>query len=433
MVASRLQTRRFVIPQKRASCAAESAGAARSGKGTPVATDPIRGMTVEEFDTGFSTNLGATLRELAQLPPMLGAPYLTAYLSWRPEGTSPGRRAAPIILERELSRLRKRYEDEPDALASFDADAARINAFLENDLSPAVQGVIIVANHAGRVFEHVVLAIETPTVVSAAPTPALLELARIVEDHPRYAVLLADQHDATLSVFSRASRGQAVSIEGDDYPRKHKQGGWSQRRYQARADERVAHFARFVAEETRRALDEFNVDMLVVAGGEVITSALAPEFHQTVKKRIIATIPMDIRASEQDILVATKPLVDDAEHAREARAIQQLLDAIGQGGFGVSGADDVLVALQEGRVGQFLMTREFEATGWADYRMSVFGIGPAPKSHPAGGNVYDIVPVNLPEELVRLTIVTGAEGEIIARERAGALDELGGVGAVLRF
>jgi peptide subunit release factor 1 (eRF1) len=195
----------------------------------------------------------------------------------------------------------------------------------------------------------------------------------------------------------------------------------------------VAHFARFVAEETRRAMDEFNVDMLVVAGGEVIGSALMPEFHQTVKKRIIATIPMDIRASEQDILTATRPLVEEVEHAREQQSIQQLLDAVGQGGLGVTGAEDVLVALQEGRVAQFLMTREFDAAGWADYRMSVFGVGPVPKAHPAGGDIYNIVPVNLPEEMVRLTIVTGAEGEIIARERAGALVELGGVGAVLRF
>lgn len=398
-----------------------------------MATDPIRGMTVEEFDTGFSTNLGATLRELAQLPPMLGAPYLTVYLSWRPEGASPGRRAAPVILERELSRLRKTYELQPDALAGFDADAERISAFLENDLSPAVQGVIIVANHAAGLFEHVVLAIEAPTAVSAAPTPALLELARIVEDHPRYAVLLADQHDATLSVFSRASRGQAVTIEGDDYPRKHKQGGWSQRRFQARADERVAHFARFVAEETRRALEEFNVDMLVVAGGEVITSALNPEFHQTVKKRIVGSIPMDIRASEQDILSATMPIVEAAEHTREQDAIQRLLDAIGQGGLGVQGAEAVLLALQEGRAGQIVMTREFEAIGWADYQLNVFGVGRVPRSHPAGGDVNDIVAVNLPEELVRLTIVTGAEGEIIARERASALEALGGIGAVLRF
>lgn len=388
---------------------------------------------MEEFDTGFSTDLGATLRELAQLPPMLGAPYLTAYLNWRPEGENPGRRAATTILEHELARLRKQYEDDRAVLASFDADTARITEFLENDLSPSVHGVIVVANHAAGVFEHVVLAIETPTVVSAAPTPALLELARIVEDFPRYAVLLADQHDAILSLFNRASRGQAVSIEGDDYPRKHKQGGWSQRRYQARADERIAHFARFVAEETRRALDEHQVDMLVVAGGEVITSALEPEFHQTVKKRIIATIPLDIRASEHEIIEATMPLVEAAEHEREHTAVRRLTDAIGQGDLGVKGLDAVLLALQEGRVALLLMTRDFDAVGWADYQLNVFGVGPVPSAHPAGGNLSDIVAVNLPQELVRLTIVTGAEGEIIARDGVNELDALGGIGALLRF
>jgi peptide subunit release factor 1 (eRF1) len=398
-----------------------------------MATDPIRGMTIEEFDTGFSSNLGETLRELAQLEPQLESPYLTVYLDWRPDGANPGLRQARTIFENEIGRLRKRHEDDRVARMSFDADVERITAFLENDLSPAVHGVVVIANQAADVFEHVVLAMPVATKVTAGTTPALLELARVVEDYPRYAVLLADQLDATLSIFNRASRGQAVSIEGDDYPRKQKSGGWSQRRFQARADERIAHFARFVAEETRRALDENNVGLLIVAGGEVITSALDPEFHQTVKKRIVATIPMDIRASEHDIIEATLPIISAAEQKRERKSIQRMLDAVGQGDLGVTGPEAVLLALQEGRAATTLMSSDFSARGWADYRMNVFGVGEPPRVHPAGGNVDDIVRIDLPEEIVRLTIVIGAEGEIIAAERAGDLTKVGGVGAVLRF
>ena len=398
-----------------------------------MATDPIRGMTIEEFDTGFSNNLGATLRELAHLEPQLETPYLTVYLDWRPDGGSPGLRQGRTILENQLGRLRKHYEDDRPARLSFDADAERITAFLEKDLSPAVHGVVVISNHGADVFEHVVLAMPVPTMVTAGRTPALLELARIVEDYPRYAVLLADQLDATLSIFNRASRGQAVSIEGNDYPRKQKSGGWSQRRFQARADERIAHFARFVAEETRRALDENNVELLIVAGGEVITSALDPEFHQTVKKRIVATIPMDIRASEHEIIEATMPIIAKAEHMRERESIQHLQEAIGKGELGAAGPEATLLALQEGRAATTLMSSDFSMAGWADYRMNVFGVGEPPRVHPAGGDARDIVKIDLPEEIVRMTIVTGAEGEIIAADRAAELIKLGGVGAMLRF
>src|SRR6266508_2249379 len=96
--------------------------------------------------------------------------------------------------------------------------------------------------------------VSTPvaTDVSTGPTPSLRQLARIAEDFPTFAVVVADQREAVIWLMERRIWQRSVEVSGTDYPRHQQQGGWSQRRYQARADERIEALAKTVADETRR-------------------------------------------------------------------------------------------------------------------------------------------------------------------------------------
>ena len=443
-----------------------------------MATDPIEAIHEQEHDTAYDLDLKRALRELASLPASLAAPYLSVSLDWRPAGEEPGRAPAPEPLRsqrraegddrgpswrparqqigQELEELVAALEPRGAAFDSVSADAARIIAFLDDELDPAAHGVFIVACHAASVFSPLTLSLPVPTAFTSGPTPALGALARLADDHPTYAVLLADQREATLFLIDQAVTRQSVTVEGTDYPRKQQQGGWSQRRYQARADERVAAFARGVAAEVRHLLDDEVVSMLVVAGEEVITTALEAEFHQTVKERTVDTIHLDIRSTESDVLAATLPIVERVEREREAAAVRALHDAVGAGGQGAAGAEDTLTALQAGQVSTLVMNDDFAALGWADFTLPVYGVGAVPAQHPAGGDAANLVPVALADELIRLTLETGGDIQIVRTavpvgettadgaipeaglppprtEAARSLETLGGVGALLRF
>jgi hypothetical protein len=195
--------------------------------------------------------------------------------------------------------------------------------------------------------------------------------------------------------------------------------------------------------------------MLIVAGDEVITSSLDASFHKTVKDRVIATLRLDIRTSDADLLDATLPLAEQAERDREAAVVQRLEDAIGAGEYGAGGVTDVIAALQAGQVDTLLMVDDFIGIGWADFGFPSYGTGEPPTVHPLAGDVADIVAVDLRELLVFLALTTDADIHIIHsaapvpdrvaesdRERAdvesrlpasAALDEIDGVGAILRF
>lgn len=441
-------------------------------------TEPIQAIRAEERDTAFDLDLKRALRELASLPPSPETPYLSVSLDWRPAGEEPGRAPAPEPKRSQRRSLdddrgpswrpaRQQIAEELAALAdslgprgaafdSVSADVGRILAFLDEALDPAAHGVFIVACDAADVFTPLTLGLPVPTALASGPTPALGALTRLADDHPTYAVLLADQRDATLILIDQTVARGSVTIEATGHPRKQQQGGWSQRRYQARADERIAAFARGTAEEVRRTLDEEAVSMLVVAGDEVIVPALVAEFHQTVKDRILDTIHLEIRATESEVIAATLPIVERAEREREDATVSALHDAVGAGGQGAAGTEDTLTALQAGQVATLVMNDDFAAPGWADFTLPVYGVGEVPAEHPAGGDPANLLPVALADELIRLTLVTDGDVQIVRTAvpiedtvadgdipesgspspRTGAarsLDTLGGVGALLRF
>lgn len=437
-----------------------------------MATDPTRRIRQFDHDTGFTLEVEPHLNRLAGLPPSTDVPYVTVNLDWRMEGTNPGRSPSPgssddgedtsarrrpayRIFEEEMGAAIDAHRPRGEAFDSLSADATRITSFLESELDPAANGVVIVSCSANDVFEFVTLATPVTTGFKVGSTPSLTELVRVAGDHPTYAVLLADQHDAYLSFIKLAASTRSVVLESSGYPRKQQQGGWSQRRFQARADERVNAFARDIAEETRRALDEAKVEMLIIAGDEVITSALDDAFHPSVKDRIVGQLRLDIRTDEHEIVSETQPVAEQAARDRETAIVERLQNAVGAGGQGASGAEDTLIALQAGQVDVLVMNDDFGGTGWADYSLPTYGVGAIPETHPLGGDLNAMVPVILEDEFVRLALRSGASVVIIhsdipvpeevvrdlpdaedglpRTQASGVLQEYGGVGALLRF
>ena len=446
-----------------------------------MATDPVQQIQELEHDTPLAQDLTATLSRLAVLPPSPEAPYLTVSLDWRPEGSAPGRfaptepkrseRRAPREedgaprrpawqqLRRDLDETVNSYGPRGAAFESLTADMERLTTYLDEELDPAAQGIVVVACQHQGVFEPIPLDVPVVTGFSIGPIPSLRPLVHAAEDYPPYAILAADQREAFLWLMEGQTWDRGVQLEATGYPRKQQQGGWSQRRYQNRADERVEAFARTIAEETRRAFEEVNAPVryqyLIVAADEPMFTALNGEFHETIKERILGQLHLPIEANITEVTAAAEPLVEEAERQREIEAVQAVRDGAGAGGRGVAGAEDTLTALQTGQVMTLVMNDDFSQAGWADYTLPLYGVGSPPGEHPAGGDAASIVPTTVEDEAVRLALQIGADVELVRSavpvgqeeqeqipdadepaprsEAARSLDEMGGIGAILRY
>jgi peptide subunit release factor 1 (eRF1) len=444
-----------------------------------MATDPVKSIRTLDHDTPMALDLTQSLQMLANVPPSTEAPYLTVSLDWRPEGSEPGRipppepkrserraraddagtsrRPAWEVLRRDLEEAIKEHGPRGTAFESLSADMDRITSYLEKELDPAAQGVVIVACDHQGVFEPAPLEIPVTTGFTIGPIPSLGALVHAGLDYPSYAVLVADQREANLWLMERQTWDRGVQLEANDYPRKQKQGGWSQKRFQNRADERVEAFAKTIADETRREIAEgaTQIPYLILAAEEPMATALNEAFHQTVSERIIGTIALEPDANLTTIAAAAEPLVAARERQHERETVQSMLDGVGAGGRGVAGAEDTLTALETGQVMTLVMNDDFEQPGWADFTFPLYGAGNVPSEHPAAGDIANIVPAPLAEIAIRLALQTGADIELVGtavpvgqdeQERipdadeptpraktARSLDVMGGIGAVLRF
>jgi hypothetical protein len=446
-----------------------------------MATDPVQQIRELEHVTPLAMDLKATLARLAALPPSTEAPYLTVSLDWRPEGSAPGRFEAPEpkrserrapreedgaprrpawqVLRRDLGETITSYGPRGAAFESLTADMERLATYLDEELDPAATGIVVIACQQQRVFEPVPLDVPVASGFTIGSIPSLRQVVHAADDYPPYAILVADQRDAFLWLMEGQTWEHGVQVEASGYPRKQQQGGWSQKRYQNRADERVEAFARTIAEETRRAFEEVNAPVrykyLIVAADEPISTALIAAFHESVKERILGHIHLPIEAGISEVTAAAEPLVAEAERKREMEAVQAVRDGVGAGGKGVAGAVDTITALETGQVMTLVMNDDFAQPGWADYTLPLYGVGSPPGEHPAGGDVANLVPTTVEDEAVRLALQLGAAVQLVrsavpvgAEEQeqvpdadeptprsaaARALDELGGIGAVLRY
>jgi len=446
-----------------------------------MATDPVQQIRELEHDTPLAMDLKATLARLAALPPSSEAPYLTVSLDWRPEGSAPGRFEAPEPkrserrapreedgaprrpswqeLRRGLGETVNSYGPRGAAFESLTADMEQLTTYLDEELDPASTGVVVIACHHQGVFEPVPLDVPVDSGFTIGPIPSLRQLARAVDDFPPYAILAADQRDAFLWLMEGQTWDRGVQLEATGYPRKQQQGGWSQQRYQNRADERVEAFARTIAEETRRAFEEVNApvpyEYLIIAANEQMFTILNAELHETIKERVLGQITLPIDANITEVTAAAQPLVDEAERQQELEAVRAVRDGVGAGGKGVVGAVDTITALETGQVMTLVMNDDFSQPGWADYTLPLYGVGSPPGEHPAGGDVANLVSTTVEDEVVRLALQIGAEVQLVRSavpvgtaeqeqipdaddptprsEAARALDELGGIGAILRY
>jgi hypothetical protein len=331
----------------------------------------------------------------------------------------------------------------------------RISAFVENELDPSAGGLFVVASDSRGVFEPIVLDVPVPSSLVVESIPALRPLVHAVEDYPSYVVVNADQQEANIWLIERHTWSANVQIESDLYPRHQSSGAMNQQRYQRRADERVEAFARTISDQLTRLFLESATppEYLILSADEPMSSAISSHLHQEVSARLLGTLTLPVTASAQDIAAAAAPIVEAEERRQEREAVQHVQDGVGAQTLGIAGAVDTLRALAAGQVRTLVMNDDFTSDGWADYTLPLFGIGPVPDEHPAGGDVANLTQTKLEDEAVRLALINGGGVELIKTaepmtadegvpraaeqiprtEAAKALDDLGGIGAILRY
>ena len=380
-----------------------------------------------------SNTLEKTIDRLAAFEPS-GLPVISLYLN--AQSNEHGRQDFERFLRREFNERARTYKAHTPERESFERDAERIKDYLASELRPETNGVAVFAcAGAGDFFEAIQLAapIENHRLY-IYNQPHLYPLARVMDEYPRYAVLVADTNRARLFVFGRGKALQRDEVKNVK-TRGSRVGGWSQMRYQRHLEQYHLQHAKEVVDQLEQIVREDDIRHVILAGDEVIIPLLKEQFPKSVAERVVDVLSLDINAPEHEILEESLQAMRRYDAKTDAEKVERLFDEYRAGGLAVVGSRDTLEALAMGQVEELIIAARQQDIEGDREDVAILSDSEVTEPFVAGydGAVTNIEPdsVIVADDLVKRARQNSARVTFI--EEASLLEGVGGCGALLRF
>src|SRR4029079_194875 len=158
------------------------------------------------------------------------------------------------------------FREESAERQSLEQDAEKIRAFLDNEKQASWNGLAIFACAGADLFEVIPLdaAIEEHWLFIGS-VPHLYPLAKLIDTFPRYAAVMLDTNTARILVYSVGGKQRDERVVNEK-TRRSSQGGWSQARYQRRAENFHLHHVKEVVDTLDRVVRAEGIQQIVVSG-----------------------------------------------------------------------------------------------------------------------------------------------------------------------
>lgn len=348
------------------------------------------------------------LDQLASFEPTT-LPVVSLYLNTQPD--QHGRANFDSFIRKEFAALARTFPLRSPERSSFERDAERIRGYIERELRPSANGLAIFAC-AGRDDFFLALQLDAPIDhhhLHVGDQPHLYTLARIHDQYRRYAAVIADTNSARILVFG-LMKTVGLDVVRSTKVSRVQVGGWSQARYQRHVRNYHLRHAKEVIEALDAIVRQEKAEQIVFGGDEVIIPVLRAQLPAHLAQKVVDILRIDIRTPEHEILAATVEAMREQDAKDDVELVRRLFDEYRAEGLGVVGLQQTLDALKNSQVDELLLSaalREIRSD--------------------EGGQVQ----VFTADELVTRAKQTGAEVKFI--ENPALLEEVGGIGAMLRF
>jgi peptide chain release factor subunit 1 len=373
------------------------------------------------------------LRELAALRPE-GARVLSVFLNLDPaEFAEPPARASEI--RSAIDELRRLARDSDglahDAKVALREDVDRIEDYLSGFSPKGAHGVVVYACGPAELFEVIRLPrpVETRAVIDDSP---LIEPLAELIGTGSWCVVLVNRQTGRMFVGDR-ERLDEVDVIVDNVHGQHKQGGWSQARYQRSVDEDVQDHLRNVAAATFLRFKRAPFDNLLLGGPQETVADFESKLHAYLQERVVGRVDLDVEnTSGDEVHRAAAVKIEEYERKRERAALDRLSEGLSKGGRAAAGLEDVLAALNERRVEILLLEPGYRAAGCTCPQCG--WVGPMDGGAcPADGTPVDCRN-SVVESAVELAVVQNADVLVMRDENhQRELQSHGQIAAVLRF
>jgi peptide chain release factor subunit 1 len=376
------------------------------------------------LDSEWSDKLGLTSDALETLLAFEGegAPVLSLYLTVDPT------QRTKYQSRLHLKELLKKSNGDPGGVLE---DIARAADYLQNEYDWQGEGLAIFSCVPHNLWQVVRLPMPVEDSAGIGERPYVRPLLGILSGRRRYGVVAVDREVAR--VFGiYLGEIQELGEKRRSVPKRHKQMEASPK-LQRQAEEAAMQNLKQAADVAVALLDKFNAKQVILAG-QADTVALFREYlPKAWQAKVVGEMPLDTNANATQVKAKAKQVIGAHEAQRQMMLVDALVnDAQKRGATGVLGFADTLMALTEGRVMSLIVAQDFFAQGYQCENcgyLAAVQIAPCP----ACGHTMRLVG-HAVDLAIRKALENNAQVETIrVPDAVGRLNELGGIGAMLRF
>lgn len=348
-------------------------------------------------------------------------PVLSVYLNTDPsEGNA----------DTHVRRLRSMLKE-----INLTKDVQAIGRFFENEYNWSGRGVAVFSCSPKNFFRVYPLAVPVRNLIHISDRPGVKPLATLLDNYGGYGVVLVDKQGARLFFFHMGELREQEGVLGETVKRaKHGVGGSA---VPGRRGPNVA--TRGMDEVVDRNMkdsvafaihffEENHVRRVLIGGTDENAKLFCNMLPKAWQSLVMGTFPMSMTASQNEVRTRALELGIQAETEREKRLVEQLITQAAKGNSAVTGLEDTLKALNEGRIQTLVIGEGFrknayrcKSTGWLTTK---------PEEGCSGEDdvekIYDVV-----DFIVNHVMRGGGEVDVVMS--SADLEKKGNIGAILRY
>lgn len=319
-------------------------------------------------------------------------------------------------------------KEDKDLLENFDRTVQTIEDYLDkNARKKGLKGLLIFASDVHNFFEAYELKIPLENLMVVDTSPYIRPLARLIDEYESFGLVLMDSQRAKIYVVS-SGKVEYTKKKGIDIINKHKKGGWSQMRFQRQRRGAIDHFLKEVSEEAEKLFLEKDIERIIISGSGNAKITFKDILSPAIKSKVVDVIDMDFDEAEGTLISRGEKIVLDDEKNKSDENVMRLREEILKDGLAVCGLKETMNAVVNGQVDLLLVRNDYKIKGWICEKCQTVDSGSMTSCPYCKSSTSE---VDVIEEIIEF-----AERKDTKIEFAGdnpMLDELGGVGGLLRF
>ncbi len=371
--------------------------------------------------------IDAELRQLAALEGA-GSPVISLYLNVRGRDQHE-RETARTFVRQAVTGAARSWRGDAPGRAPLEADLARVDrhvSMLLGRRGGRPPGLALFVSGPADLFAEFHSPLPFRNQFGMGRAPLLAQLSALADAYEPALVALVDAASARIFTCTLGGVLTELALSGN-VPGRHKQGGWSQARYQRhiRAHEDDHHKA--VAGVLVGEMREREISHLILGGPREARLNLRSLLPPGDADRIVAELDLPVRAPVGRIEEAARGALQAWERREAAAAVRALQERAGEPALVSLGLDSTVAAVNRRGVHQLLLADTFAADGWSCQACGELQAETVLACPRCGGEVAS---ADLREALVGAVLRSGGRVEWVTGQPD--LDRAGGVAAFLQ-